>query len=106
MNIEDVLKFVDWLDGQLSSLVFSTTVFAASLSIFFCSYVWCVVLQADERAVLKHFKWPEKKADALREAAIEFRELKQLENEIGSHKDDSDIPCAAALKKTTSLLDK
>ncbi|XP_062108884.1 INCREASED PETAL GROWTH ANISOTROPY 1-like protein 1 [Humulus lupulus] len=81
MDIEDVLKFVDWLDGQLSSL-------------------------ADERAVLKHFKWPERKADALREAAIEYRELKQLENEISSYKDDTDIPCAAALKKITSLLDK
>ncbi|XP_030508750.2 INCREASED PETAL GROWTH ANISOTROPY 1-like protein 1 [Cannabis sativa] len=81
LDIEDVLKFVDWLDEQLSSL-------------------------ADERAVLKHFKWPERKADALREAAIEYRELKQLENEIASYKDDTDIPCAAALKKITSLLDK
>ncbi|KAJ0092051.1 hypothetical protein Patl1_24720 [Pistacia atlantica] len=35
---------------------------------------------ADEQAVLKHFKWPEKKADAMREAAVEYRELKLLEN--------------------------
>lgn len=80
-DIEDVLKFVDWLDFQLSSL-------------------------ADERAVLKHFKWPEKKADAMREAAIEYRALKLLENEISLYKDDTNSPCEAALKKMASLLDK
>ncbi|XP_021822734.1 protein CHUP1, chloroplastic [Prunus avium] len=80
-DIEDVLKFVDWLDGELSSL-------------------------ADERAVLKHFKWPERKADAMREAAIEYRDLKMLRSEISSYKDDTDIPCAAALKKMAGLLDK
>ncbi|XP_027919077.1 protein CHUP1, chloroplastic isoform X1 [Vigna unguiculata] len=80
-DIEEVLKFVNWLDGKLSSL-------------------------ADERAVLKHFKWPEKKADALREAAIEYHELKMLEQEISSYKDDPDIPCGAALKKMATLLDK
>ncbi|WJX96369.1 hypothetical protein P8452_77583 [Trifolium repens] len=81
VDIEDVLKFVDWLDGELSTL-------------------------ADERAVLKHFKWPEKKADAMREAAVEYRELKMLEQEISSYKDDLDIPCVASLKKMASLLDK
>ncbi|KAF3456432.1 hypothetical protein FNV43_RR01082 [Rhamnella rubrinervis] len=81
MDIEDILKFVDWLDGELSSL-------------------------ADERAVLKHFKWPERKADAMREAAVEYRELRLLEKEISSFKDDTSIPCTAALKKITSLLDK
>ncbi|KAB2625073.1 protein CHUP1 [Pyrus ussuriensis x Pyrus communis] len=80
-DIEDVLKFVDWLDVELSSL-------------------------ADERAVLKHFKWPERKADAMREAAIEYRDLKLLESEISCYKDDTDIPCAAALKKMGGLLDK
>lgn len=64
------------------------------------------ILQADERAVLKHFKWPEKKADAMREAAVEYHELKMLEQEISSYKDDPDIPCGAALKKMGSLLDK
>ncbi|CAK8563883.1 unnamed protein product [Lathyrus sativus] len=81
VDIEDVLKFVDWLDGELSTL-------------------------ADERAVLKHFKWPEKKADAMREAAVEYRELKMLEQEISSYKDDPDIPCGASLKRMASLLDK
>ncbi|KAL2571930.1 hypothetical protein AAZX31_17G040400 [Glycine max] len=80
-DIEEVLKFVDWLDVKLSSL-------------------------ADERAVLKPFKWPEKKADAMREAAVEYHELKMLEQEISSYKDDPDIPCGAALKKMASLLDK
>ncbi|KAH7526825.1 hypothetical protein JRO89_XSUnG0049300 [Xanthoceras sorbifolium] len=80
-DIEDVLKFVDWLDSELSSL-------------------------ADERAVLKHFNWPERKADAMREAAIEYRDLKLLESEISSYKDDTNIPCRAALKKMAGLLDK
>lgn len=80
-DIEDVLKFVDWLDAELSTL-------------------------ADERAVLKHFKWPERKADAMREAAIEYRELKLLESEISSYQDDTDIPCGAALRKMAGLLDK
>ncbi|KAL1367446.1 hypothetical protein HN51_021510 [Arachis hypogaea] len=79
MDIEEVLKFVD---GELSSLV-------------------------DERAVLKHFKWPEKKANAMREAVVEYQQLKLLEQEISSYTDDPDIPCGAALKKKmASLLDK
>ncbi|XP_050216411.1 protein CHUP1, chloroplastic [Mercurialis annua] len=80
-DIEDVMNFVDWLDGELSKL-------------------------ADERAVLKHFSWPERKADAIREAAIEYRELKRLENELSSFKDDASIPCGTALKKMAVLLDK
>ncbi|GKU96077.1 hypothetical protein SLEP1_g9357 [Rubroshorea leprosula] len=80
-DIEDVLKFVDWLDNELLSL-------------------------ADERAVLKHFKWPERKADAMREAAFEYRDLKLLEHEISSYKDDPSIPCGVALKKMAGLLDK
>ncbi|KAI4371756.1 hypothetical protein MLD38_010071 [Melastoma candidum] len=44
-EIEDVVPFVKWLDDELLYLV-------------------------DERAVLKHFDWPEQKADALREAAF------------------------------------
>ncbi|BAT79980.1 hypothetical protein VIGAN_02293400 [Vigna angularis var. angularis] len=80
-DIEDVLNFVNWLDGELSSL-------------------------ADERAVLKHFNWPERKADAMREAAVEYRELKLLEQEISSFKDDPEIPCGASLRKMATLLDK
>ena len=72
---------------------------------FLISSVSCI-LQADERAVLKHFKWPEKKADAMREAAVEYRELKLLEQEISSYKDDPVIPYGASLKKMASLLDK
>ncbi|PPD88936.1 hypothetical protein GOBAR_DD14148 [Gossypium barbadense] len=61
---------------------------------------------ADERAVLKHFKWPERKADAMREAAIEYRDLKLLEMEISSFEDDTSNPCGVALKRMAGLLDK
>ncbi|XP_030472905.1 actin cytoskeleton-regulatory complex protein PAN1 isoform X1 [Syzygium oleosum] len=80
-DIEEVLNFVDWLDNELSSL-------------------------ADERAVLKHFNWPEKKADAMREAAVEYRTLKLLESEIYLYEDDMEVPCGSALKKMAGLLDK
>uniref|UniRef100_A0A7N0TZB9 Protein CHUP1, chloroplastic n=1 Tax=Kalanchoe fedtschenkoi TaxID=63787 RepID=A0A7N0TZB9_KALFE len=55
-KIEDLLSFVNWLDEELSFLV-------------------------DERAVLKHFDWPEGKADALREAAFEYQDLMKLEKQ-------------------------
>lgn len=65
-----------------------------------------IALQADERAVLKHFKWPEKKADTLQEAAVEYRELKKLEKELSSYSDDPNIHYGVALKKMANLLDK
>ncbi|KAI3980856.1 hypothetical protein MKX01_025421 [Papaver californicum] len=80
-SIDEVLKFVDWLDGELALL-------------------------ADERAVLKHFNWPERKADAMREAAIEYRDLKRLESDISSYKDEPFMPYETALKKMANLLDK
>eukprot|EP00252_Welwitschia_mirabilis_P006775 TRINITY_DN1767_c0_g2_i7.p1 TRINITY_DN1767_c0_g2~~TRINITY_DN1767_c0_g2_i7.p1 ORF type:complete len:505 (-),score=108.64 TRINITY_DN1767_c0_g2_i7:2041-3555(-) len=79
-DIEDVLSFIQWLDEKLAVLV-------------------------DERAVLKHFDWPEKKADTLREAALSYRDLKKLETEILSLK-DLQHPCETSLKKMTVLLDK
>ncbi|ERN02030.1 hypothetical protein AMTRI_Chr02g223990 [Amborella trichopoda] len=80
-DMEEVLAFVDWLDTELSSL-------------------------SDERAVLKHFDWPERKADAMREAAFEYRDLKRLELEVSSYEDDLCLPCETALKKMATLLDK
>lgn len=80
-DIEDVVPFVNWLDGELSYLV-------------------------DERAVLKHFSWPEKKADALREAAFEYCDLKKLESEVSSFRNDPRQPCGHALKKMQSLYEK
>ncbi|XP_013588619.1 PREDICTED: protein CHUP1, chloroplastic [Brassica oleracea var. oleracea] len=80
-DMEDVVKFVDWLDNELATL-------------------------ADERAVLKHFKWPERKADALQEAAVEYRELKKLEKELSSYSDDPSIHYGVALTKMVNLLDK
>lgn len=81
-DVEQVLTFVDWLDQQLSTL-------------------------SDETAVLKHFSWPERKADALREAAFEYRDLNHVLTEISSLSDDDNpTSCEATLRKTSSLLDK
>ncbi|KAJ7969222.1 protein CHUP1, chloroplastic-like [Quillaja saponaria] len=80
-NIEDVVAFVMWLDDELCFLV-------------------------DERAVLKHFDWPEKKADTLREAAFGYRDLKKLECEVSFHKDEPQMPCDIALKKIVALSEK
>ncbi|XP_073058455.1 protein CHUP1, chloroplastic-like [Primulina eburnea] len=80
-NIEDVVAFVKWLDDELCFLV-------------------------DERAVLKHFKWPEKKADTMREAAFVYRDLKKLEHEVSNYKDDPRLPCDVALKKFAALSER
>eukprot|EP00250_Pteridium_aquilinum_P001328 c11538_g1_i1 orf=253-2151(-) len=80
-DIEDVLGFVSWLDEELSFLV-------------------------DERAVLKHFDWPESKADVFREAAFEYQDLKKLASEISSFEDDPRVPCESSLKQMLSLLEK
>ncbi|KAM7459830.1 hypothetical protein LguiA_036189 [Lonicera macranthoides] len=80
-SIEDLVVFVNWLDEELSFLV-------------------------DERAVLKHFDWPEGKADALREAAFEYQDLMKLEKQVSSFVDDPNIPCDPALKKMYKLLEK
>lgn len=81
-DINDVEAFVKWLDEELSYLV-------------------------DERAVLKHFpRWPEQKADAMREAAVGYRELKNLETEVLAFHDDGRQPTAVALKRMQALQDK
>ncbi|KAL6901902.1 hypothetical protein ACP4OV_004778 [Aristida adscensionis] len=81
-EIADVEEFVKWLDGELSYLV-------------------------DERAVLKHFpNWPEKKADAMREAAFTYRDLKNLESEASSFHDDRRVATPIALKQMQTLQDK
>ncbi|KAE8689448.1 phospholipase A1-IIgamma-like [Hibiscus syriacus] len=80
-DIEDVVPFVKWLDDELSYLV-------------------------DERAVLKHFDWPEKKSDALREAAFGYCDIKKLESDASLFRDDPRQPCAPALKKMQALLEK
>ncbi|WVZ99674.1 hypothetical protein U9M48_044937 [Paspalum notatum var. saurae] len=81
VDIEDVVTFVKWLDVELSRLV-------------------------DERAVLKHFDWPEGKADALREAAFGYRDLKKVESEASSFCDNPRQPCSSALKKMQVLFEK
>ncbi|KAK3010178.1 hypothetical protein RJ639_010763 [Escallonia herrerae] len=78
-EIADAEAFVKWLDGELSSLV-------------------------DERAVLKHFpQWPERKADALREAAFSYRDLKNLEYEASSFKNSLKQPLAQSLRRMQEL---
>ncbi|GBG73799.1 hypothetical protein CBR_g17138 [Chara braunii] len=79
--IEDILLFVEWLDSELSYLV-------------------------DERAVLKHFEWPEVKVDALREAAFGFRDLQRLEKDILDFDIDESLACETACKRIQSMLQK
>ncbi|CAN8306043.1 unnamed protein product [Cochlearia groenlandica] len=81
-DITEVDKFVKWIDEELSSLV-------------------------DERAVLKNFpKWPERKADSLREAVCNYRGLKSLETEILSFKDNPKDSLTRGLQKIQSLQDR
>lgn len=81
-EISEVEKFVKWLDGELCHLV-------------------------DERAVLKHFpQWPEQKADAMREAAFNYRDLKNLTSEISSFQDDINQPSPSVLKLIQTLQEK
>ncbi|GFZ18461.1 hydroxyproline-rich glycoprotein family protein [Actinidia rufa] len=80
-SINDLVSFVNWLDEELSFLV-------------------------DERAVLKHFDWPEGKADALREAAFEYQDLMKLQQQVASFDDDPKFPCDPALKKMYKLREK
>ncbi|XP_050369343.1 protein CHUP1, chloroplastic-like [Argentina anserina] len=81
-NIADVEAFVNWLDLQLSSLV-------------------------DERAVLKHFpQWPERKADILREAACNYRDLRNLKSEVSSFEDNMKEPLLLALRRIEALQDR
>lgn len=56
--------------------------------------------------MLKHFDWPEQKADALREAAFGYCDLKKLETEASSFPDHSRQPCGPTLKKMQALLEK
>ncbi|KAJ6310250.1 hypothetical protein OIU76_015058 [Salix suchowensis] len=81
-EISDVKAFVKWLDDELSSLV-------------------------DERAVLKHFpQWPERKADALREAAFNYRDLTNLESEVSSFQDNTKEPLIQSLGRMQALQDR
>ncbi|KAK7372113.1 hypothetical protein VNO80_05482 [Phaseolus coccineus] len=81
-DVSEVEAFVKWLDGELSSLV-------------------------DERSVLKHFpQWPEQKVDALREAACNYRDLKNLESEVSSYEDNPKEPLSQTLRKIQALQDR
>lgn len=56
--------------------------------------------------MLKHFDWPERKADAMREAAFGYCDLKKLESEASSFRDDLRQPCSSSLKKLQALFEK
>lgn len=56
--------------------------------------------------MLKHFDWPEGKADAMREASFEFQDLTKLLTEVSQFEDRPDIPCDKALKKLLATLEK
>lgn len=71
-----------WLDQELSSLV-------------------------DERAVLKHFQqWPERKVDAMREAAFSYRDLKNLEAEVSSFEVNPKESFKSEVRKIQALQDR
>ncbi|KAL5748121.1 hypothetical protein ACOSQ2_025418 [Xanthoceras sorbifolium] len=81
-EISEVETFVKWLDQELSSLV-------------------------DERAVLKHFpNWPERKVDALREAACNYRDLKGLEFEVSGFQDNLKEGLVQATQRMQALQDR
>lgn len=56
--------------------------------------------------MLKHFDWPEQKADAMREAAFGYCDVKKLSSEASSFRDDPRQPCSSSLKKLQALLEK
>lgn len=56
--------------------------------------------------MLKHFDWPEVKADALREAAFEYQDLAKLEKDLADFKDDPNLGTEDALKKMHAELEK
>ncbi|XP_020536551.1 protein CHUP1, chloroplastic isoform X2 [Jatropha curcas] len=81
-GISEVETFVQWLDNELSSLV-------------------------DERAVLKHFtQWPERKADALREAACNYRDLRNLDVEVSLFEDNPKEPLNKSLGRIQAMQDR
>jgi hypothetical protein len=63
-------------------------------------------MQVDERAVLKHFDWPEGKADALREAAFEYQDLRKLLVQVSLFEDKAEMPREKALKRMLTMLEK
>jgi hypothetical protein len=65
-----------------------------------------LLMQVDERAVLKHFDWPEGKADALREAAFEYQDLLKLHVQVSLFEDKAEMPREKALKRMLTMLEK
>lgn len=55
---------------------------------------------------MKHFDWPEGKADAMREAAFEYQDLMKLLAEVSQYEDRPEVSCDKALKKMLAALEK
>ena len=69
--------------------------------------------QVDERAVLKHFDWPEAKADALREASFEYQDLARLQADLlaqaeaqAQRADGTGAPLELTLKRSFQALER
>ncbi len=60
----------------------------------------------DERAVLKHFDWPQGKVDALREAAFEYLDLTKLQEELSLFEDTPQLHYEKMFKNMLTLLEK
>lgn len=56
--------------------------------------------------MLKHFQWPEKKADTLREAVFGYSDVKKLVSEASSFRDDPQLSFIPSLKKMQALFEK
>ncbi|XP_031496838.1 protein CHUP1, chloroplastic [Nymphaea colorata] len=82
-RIEEVEDFIRWLDKELSQLV-------------------------DERAVLKHFQWPENKTDAMREVAFNYRELINIaeSQSCSTYNQEARQPIATFLKQMQASQEK
>jgi hypothetical protein len=63
-------------------------------------------MKVDDRDVLKHFDWPDRKADTLQEADFGYQDLKKLESEVSNYKEDPHLPCDIALKKMITVSEK
>ncbi|XP_039808186.1 protein CHUP1, chloroplastic-like isoform X4 [Panicum virgatum] len=110
-SIDDVVAFVAWLDEELSFLVSTNPLVTLTLPcswhrLFVGARMKCFHPQVDEQAVQKHFDWPEKRADALRDAAARYQGLLQLEKQISSFVDDGALHRDAGLGKMFSLFEK
>ena len=56
--------------------------------------------------MLKHFDWPEMKADCLREAAFEYQTLSKLQADVAACVDDADLTVEENLRAMLAQLER